>query len=622
MKQVKRYGTGWLTILLVLVFVLSGCASQPAQETPPATGSPIESPSASSPTPSENPVPEPSKSIIPTESPETSPAIPSPASPGSIDSGFRPEVDGFSFENYGKDPGFTNLAVEDLVRLFGESIVASREGGKLILSPPAQKWLEEVNAAMGGGHCEGMATLSLLFFLGKSQVSEFGAATTNALQIPGNEKLQREIAYWWATQITEPAAKGVLREISPSEVVDRLIQAFQGGRQPAESYTIGFYKPDRSGGHAVTPYAIQDKGDGKVGILIYDNNYPNASREIVVDRAANTWSYSGSTNPAEQANTYTGDATTKTLEIVPTSVRLEKQVVPFLASSAGTGQAQSWWESALGIHSALAAEPSYNEIWVDGAADFLITDDQGRRLGVSDGRFLREIPGGEATSIKLGVDVWAADQEPIYYLPTNVTFTMSLDGKNLKQVSAGEVTMIGPGYDLEISDIQIEPGQKDSLVFSPDGTRLSYQTTSSESPDIMLGMEGKEADYAFLIKGFDLQGGGTLEVARDMEKGRLSMKATGASGPGAYGFLLDRISEQGGEQIFGHEGIILAPGDTAYFYFAQWTGEGGSLKLEIDRNSDGTIDEVQDVSDLTNELSGESLPPTGEDLPPPPPPES
>lgn len=625
MKQGKKQGQGWLVILIAVALLLSGCAGTPTQVPPVSPSSSIESPASPSPSPSEIPSPEPSDTASPDEpSPSATPSpseIPSPetsksASPSesppptastsatSVDSGFRPEVDGFSFENYGNDAGISNLKGEDLVRLFGEGVLASQEGGKMVLSPPAAKWLEEVNQRMNNGHCEGMAALCLLFYTGKTQVGDFGAETTHALQLAGNEKLQREIAYWWVTQTTEPASQRVLKQITPNDVVDRLAQSFKGGKQPQESYTIGIYKPDGSGGHAITPFAITDKGNGKVGILVYDNNYPNVSSEIEVDQNANTWSYSGSTNPSEQADIYAGDTKSESLEIVPTSARLEKQIAPFLAAGADSGQISNLWESALGIQPVQAEESFYNQIWVNTKADFLITDTQGRRLGFDpkEGLFLREIPGAEAQSLKWGMDVWAVDQDPLYFMPSGLEFTMSLDGKNLTTTSSGDVTMIGPGYDLEISDIRMDPGQKDTLSFSPDGTRLSYQTPSDESPDILLGIEGQEADYAFIIKGTELQGGGTLEVARDMEKGVLSLKTTGAGGPGSYIFLIARITEKEGEQIFGNEGVSLAPGDTAYLYFGRWTGEGGSMTLEIDRSSDGVIDETQELSDVTDLL--------------------
>ena len=69
------------------------------------------------------------------------------------------------------------------------------------------------------------------------------------------------------------------------------------------------------GGHAITPLAIEDRGEDKFAVLVYDNNFPNTIREVDIDTAANTWNYTASTNPSEEAALYEGDASTKTLEV-------------------------------------------------------------------------------------------------------------------------------------------------------------------------------------------------------------------------------------------------------------------------------------------------------------------
>ena len=92
---------------------------------------------------------------------------------------------------------------------------------------------------------------------------------------------------------------------------------------------MGIYKRDRTGGHAITPYAVEDRGDGVYWIMVYDNNYPGAARAIEVNTKTDTWNYSGSTNPAEAAGKYEGDAETKTLELAPIAPRLGQQDCPF-----------------------------------------------------------------------------------------------------------------------------------------------------------------------------------------------------------------------------------------------------------------------------------------------------
>jgi len=64
--------------------------------------------------------------------------------------------------------------------------------------------MEWVNSTMEYGHCEGMAVLSILFQRGILNPADFGAARTRDLVLEGNQKLQREIAYWYATMIPNP----------------------------------------------------------------------------------------------------------------------------------------------------------------------------------------------------------------------------------------------------------------------------------------------------------------------------------------------------------------------------------------------------------------------------------
>ncbi|MCZ7671245.1 MAG: hypothetical protein M5U34_30980 [Chloroflexi bacterium] len=121
---------------------------------------------------------------------------------GSADSGFRPESDGFGFENYGDEADAINLTAVEMQRMFGEQVCANQTNG-CTLTPPARQWMEQMNEGMDGGHCEGMAVLSSLMYYDKIEPDSFGGDITNEL-VFDNDALQREIAYWWVTQATWP----------------------------------------------------------------------------------------------------------------------------------------------------------------------------------------------------------------------------------------------------------------------------------------------------------------------------------------------------------------------------------------------------------------------------------
>jgi hypothetical protein len=149
------------------------------------------------------------------------------------------------------------------------------------------------------------------------------------LDLDGNPALQREIAYWWATQAVDPTSSTEIFG-TPTEVLDRLIGALKPGVK--ETYTVGV-RQEGKGGHAVTPYAVEDKGGGIVDVLVYDNNHPNVERRLTVDRTKNTWQFSLSTNPAEPESIWAGDAATRSFSLSPSSPRLQTQVAPFLAET-------------------------------------------------------------------------------------------------------------------------------------------------------------------------------------------------------------------------------------------------------------------------------------------------
>ena len=92
---------------------------------------------------------------------------------------------------------------------------------------------------------------------------------------------------------------------------------------------MGIYLPDGSGGHAITPYAVEDLGNGTARILVYDNNWPKDSRFIEVDTINNSWRYLASASPDEPNSLYSGNASTRNLEIVSLSSRLGRQECDF-----------------------------------------------------------------------------------------------------------------------------------------------------------------------------------------------------------------------------------------------------------------------------------------------------
>jgi len=588
-------------LVLIGVLVLSACGSDEDSPTP--------APQNTSAPPVEQPTSAPEEPTAPVEETSPTPNVGNrgigASGEGSFDTsgtyvadlGFRPDYDGFSFPNYGSEATAVDLTADDIRRMFGDQVCATMAGDTCVLTPAGKQWMESLNQSMGGGHCEGMAVLSNLLYTKRLTPTNYGADTTPELSIAGNADLQREIAYWFTTQATLPAREGIVQQ-TPKGILNTLFTAFEAGPSGSNTYAVGFYKRDMTGGHAVTPYAIEDRGGGIYWIMIYDNNYPGAARAIEIDTNADTWRYSGSTNPSEPADDYEGDAESFTLELAAIEPRLGQQACPFCAESGSA--------SAPGGKNTLISYPAadtmkFNQVWLEGAGDLLITDLDGQSIGFREGKFVNEIPGARSNANKFGVDVWNTNAEPVYYLPVNVDFTIEINGDRLTEPSTTTVTFIGPGYVLEVSDIYLEPGQVDTLDIAPDGSFLSYRTETAETPVMLVGIETTAADYLFAVQGYELGPDQALNLSLDTKEGWLSLDSIDNTVSASYSLYMVKYDDTS-EQIFGTDDVSLDPDDVIYVDYLKWPGNEQPMELDVDRGGDGTVDETLELPDVTDVL--------------------
>jgi len=503
------------------------------------------------------------------------------------DSGFRPEKDGFGFENYGSAPPGApprpNLTPEDVRKLFGDGVCGDLAGGKCDLVPAAGAWMDKTNKDMSGGHCYGFSVASELLWQQKEQATAYGGETPPALKIDDNAPLARQLAYTWAFQTLDKVQAGQVQG-TPVDILGKLQEVLVPN--PAETYTVAIFKADGTGGHAVTPYAIEDRGDGTYSVLIYDNNWPGLTRQLTIDKNANTWTYVAATNPAEPSEAYKGDATTKSLSLFPTSPGLGTQPCPFCGKVPAASGAPVGTAGPVGSASDKAS--SMDEIYLDGSdtdhGHLLITDGAGRQLGYVNGAFVNQIPGARVER-SLSSQDWKESIEPTYYVPDGATYTVIVDGSGLKETDPTSVGIIGPSFELSVDDIQLAPGEKDTLIAAPDATKLSYTTTRAESPKIELGVSDESADYVFDLSGKTVQAGSTVNLSLPAESSDLTIDTAGAPGSSTFNLSMTREDDQA-KLEFTHDGIALTGSDSAVLQFGKWTSNGDSIPLVI--THDGT----------------------------------
>ena len=441
-----------------------------------------------------------------------------------------------------------------------------------------------MNKDMAGGHCFGFSVAADIVWQDQVNTTSFGAPTINGLTIDNNTSLQSTIAQGWAYQaLASVQAKRIMG--TPNKVLQELEKLLTP--HPSDTYTIGIFKRDGTGGHAVTPYEVKNNGNGQYQVLVYDNNWPDQTRAIAFDTNNNTWSYSAASNPKVPSSLYDGDAKTKSLMLFPTSPGRGTQPCPFCGTVPSQG-------STAGTTGAAGTEEIYLTGSVTNQSHVLVTNQAGLRLGYVNGRLVDEIPGAHDVLLTSDQD-WKNKLEPIFYVPANGAYTITLEGTppTVPATDTESIGIIGPSWDISINDIAMHPGEKDTLTVHPNASKLTYQTTSAESPTIQAAVSDTQAHYAFVISGESSQPGSTIDLSIPPEGGTLITTKVGSTGLSSVNLQMTRSTPQG-EQQFVHDAIPLAGGDTAELQFGNWTNPGQGIPLVTSHNGQQSTQTLTD----------------------------
>jgi hypothetical protein len=494
-----------------------------------------------------------------------------PTGPVVADSGFRPATDGFQFANYGATPGILEIGTNEMRALYGDAVCATLNGNSCKLSPPAQQWRNELNDAVAGGHCYGFSVVSLMLFkqqftTGYARRISQGRNPTFAFRLTGNKSLQRELAKAWATQVSRSVQRATVTG-APSKIVSALIAALSD-KATKETYTITIFQRNGEGGHAITPYAVEDRGNGRYAILVYDNNWPGITRPIAVDTRRETWRYEASINPDAPEALYEGDKRSKTLSLAPTTPGIGVQPCSFCRRRGGSRAAGS------------ETGPATVDITLSGPAPdhahLLIRDRKNRRLGYLGKRFVNQIPGAQVIR-PVSDDLYRDDPEPRYRIPAGVagSLLITIDGRAQEKTQKQSLSVIGPGTVAAIEEIELAPGQRNVVRIADNGRRVSYQTDSgqSQSPVVVLGRDGAGSDDLFAAKTVSAEGGSQLNFLLDERRGQLRFGTRGTKRAGTYVLLYatyaKRVSNAWGA------GFVIGAGSRATLRYRERMTVGG-----------------------------------------------
>jgi len=471
--------------------------------------------------------------------------LPPPAAGYMVDTGFRPNKHGFAFENSGgnfpRTPGIVDT--NTVVKMFGKDACVGGATQKCKLTPPAAEWAAMVNRAMNGGRCEGMAVAALTMFQQIDKPSTYGKGATSARNV-NQQAVTPLIGYYWAWQTVNPTLRdrnNELRNTTPAQSLDKLVTMLKAKQLATIAiFTSG---PPRSG-HAVTPYAVEHKGNDVYWVRVYDNNWPDKERYIVIDKKANTWRYDvAATNPDVPKRPWSGNASTRSLAVVPLASRLKKAECPF-CKSAG------------------------KKTVIPRGASVTISDSQGRKLGYdADNKLVNDIPDADVVDLASFVD-GAESPEPIYILPDDQDYDLSIGSTNAKpdddtedDDDATSVAIFSGGSALSIGRNKRGAGERDTLSLSKGSDDIRYKTGSGKVPRLRLAMDDDGEGTVVGIRNLKADKDDEVDLKVDRKEGRVRLQGGGKK-TDSYDLKVRRVRADSDDEEVEAKGVKLGQGES------------------------------------------------------------
>ena len=490
-----------------------------------------------------------------------------------VESGFVVVADAFAFKNFGGRDPVAKVTPTSASRLYGAEKVCAEMpeasgSGECRLTPIAKEWMNHVNDAMVGGRCEGFAVLTGLMFMGEAKPEDFGATSPRDLKLEGNEALGREIAYWFSTQYLQDVIANTTRAMTALEALSFLTTEFE---KKQDMYRIGLVRLDndgrRQGGHAILALGVEPTDeDGKFRIKVYDNNYADAERAILVDVKRNRWQYQASSNPDEEASLYWGSPDNGNLLFLsPIKPRTGTHPCLFCTGDETTQSA------------------ALSQVFTLGSAEVVATDAEGRTSGTVNGKVVNAISGALV---------------PLTF-PTGSSMLLPTKGGTQLVIRSGQgedpidVAVFGRGFSAGMSDTRNTLGRRDVLTLSEDGAGMNFEPSTISGPAVFIARSTNKGTQTVirlrLPEGLPVT---SIAMGVDVETGDIAVTARGeADVP-----LQVAVTRASGDSEDTFEATIVAPAEGAVdIGVSEWGGEGTPMPVEVDEDGDGNAEETVEV---------------------------
>jgi hypothetical protein len=489
-----------------------------------------------------------------------------------------PLIDGFSFRNWGKP---THLTRRDFVNYFRAGGTCPEGDGECNLDRPAETWYKDnFDKAGDGGHCYGMSVASAMFYRSILDPQAYGPSALFAHDILSTSvAISREISILHTLQTDYRIDKQLddaKESLTPNQVLQQIRAAIQINN--LDPLIVGIYGRKKANninwiwrwrsaplGHALVPYAVEEKDDGKVWIKVYDSNAPGRmDRYIEFDESANRWQYEIGTgyepvSGVEGDGVWAGDADHHAITIIPMSAHTGSR--PNLPYKENSGFFYF----------------GGNKLW---QTNPLIIGAGGERLGYFDGTLVNEI--SDAIPV-LPINALDEPAAPNFWVPTQ-DLTVTLDS-NVIQNTDGSLLLMGDGFSLHVTDVDLAPNQSQTFALEEGGASVQMG-----APSVQAAAAGAtptydvvQIEYAFdaaeagdpsksvTLTGLQASSGNPATVQLLRDSNQVVVESTG-NGASIYHLAITTVD--GLEtSSFNYNNLALAPGTGHTIEFAPDAGD-------------------------------------------------
>ncbi len=511
-----------------------------------------------------------------------------------VSSSFSFSSDAFSFANFGGIAHGSALSPDHVARLFGKDAVCLPTSGAdddaCRLTPIAKEYLRAVNDAIRGGRCEGFAVLSGLASQGEVDLTPFGGTRAADLTLEDNRALGAEIAYWFSTQFLRDVVPQSTTPVDAVDAISLLTQAFDEEAHPM--YRIGMARLDEetgalSGGHAIlaTYVGPAEDGDGYV-IGVYDNNHPEAEREILIDADDNRWTYQASANPDDPTTVYAGDTDNQNyLYLAPVEPRQGTHPCTFCS-----------------LDDDERAE-ALSQIFGSASAMVVAVHASGARVGEQGGRFVDEHDRGHALPSFTAACHDCRDGMHLV-VPHDSDEGTLLEIREAKHAPLEDgarvpldVRYFGHGFAISVEGADVAGVDEVHLLdIEGDGDDVTFTSTPPEFADVaVLSVAVETASLEQIFVEARLQGTERARLLIDESTRNPTLRIEGAT---ASPTTRMRVTVHSQDTLQSFSADVPTPVGARVSLVADESAPGGDVVVLLDRDDDGVFEERQLLPDL------------------------